>query len=224
MKLLSRLLLVTVLFAACEQEIYEKGDSASSYLRADFVEAHVNDNRQVDYVLTDDGEQLQLKVPYTDKWIIRGDTLYRALMYHNYVGQTADVKSLSRIPMFFARRDALGISKWKQDPVGLETIWLSKTKKYLNLGLLLKSGEISEDQQPHALGIVMGGITLNADSTYTCDMALSHWQGDVPEYYTQRNYLSISLEGLEVDTLRFTLNTFDGLVTKSFVLRQPKAK
>ena len=44
------------LLAACEQEVYEKGDGELSYLRADFVEAFVNADKEVSRVLTDNDD------------------------------------------------------------------------------------------------------------------------------------------------------------------------
>ena len=224
MKAIASLLSVVILLAACEQELYEKGDSVNSYTRADFVEAFVGSNKTIEYVVTDDGDRLSLKKPYTSGWIQESDTVYRSLMYYDQWGQEAEVLSLSRVTVLSVVNDITGKGKWKTDPVGLETIWVSKSKKYLNLGLLLKSGEITESQEKHKVGAVLNSITLNADSTYTVNMSLSHSQGDVPEYYTQRAYLSISLDGTEADSLRFTMNTYDGVVTKSFCLKSKNAK
>jgi len=223
-KLIAWMAAAMLLTTACKQELYERGDAATSYLRADFVEAYVNGDKRVDYVITDDGDSVALKTPYQGTWIERSDTVYRALMYYNYGGTTAEAaetKSMSRVPVLSVKRDAVGTSKWKTDPVGLETIWLSRTKKYLNLGLLLKTGEADvEKPQPHTLSVVNRGVRVNKDSTCTAFIALSHWQGDMPEYYTQRTYLSVAVDGLEVDSLHITLNTYNGEVTRAFRLRQ----
>lgn len=206
---------------ACEQELYEKGDSELSYLRADFVEAFVGGNKQVDYVVTDDGEHLQLQEPYKAAWMEKSDTVYRSLMYYSHRGQAAEVRSMSRVPVLSARRDVVGISKAKTDPVGLETIWMSSTRKYLNLGLLLKTGAAdSEQARAQTLGILHTGTTLNADRTQTYRLTLSHGQGDMPQYYTQRSYLSIAVDGVQADSLELTVFTYDGTVTRVFSLRQ----
>ena len=63
---------------ACEQDLYEKGDGELSYLRADFVEAYVNADKQINRVVTDDDDELKLTMPYTADWIKRPDTTYRA--------------------------------------------------------------------------------------------------------------------------------------------------
>ena len=53
--------MLSVLFVtACVQDVYDKGDSTYSYVRADFVEAYVDNNRSVSQVLTDDDVRLQL--------------------------------------------------------------------------------------------------------------------------------------------------------------------
>ncbi len=77
MKKFVRLLSAVSLFAfatSCEQELYDKGDSEYSLMRADFVEAFVDNDKQVGYVVTDDDERLQLTAPYTAQWIQRPDT------------------------------------------------------------------------------------------------------------------------------------------------------
>jgi len=211
---------VLMLTAACEQELYEKGDSSMSYMRADFVEAFVGSGKQVDYVITDDGDSLQLTAPYKGSWVERADTLYRALMYYNQRGTTAEISSMYRVPVLSAKRDVIGINKAKTDPVGLETIWMSRSKRYLNLGLLLKTGE-AEAEKPRAqsFGIVKDGTALNDDRTLTLNLTLSHNQGDIPQYYTQRSYLSIAVSELKVDSLRLTLHTYDGVVSRVFSLR-----
>ena len=214
----SNLLLALALLVSCEQDVYEKGDSASSYRRADFVEAYANPPHQVEYVVTDDGDSLQLTAPYTGSWVQRPDTVYRAVLYYNQRGQQAEVLNFGLVATLVPQQAPEGFVKWKEDPVGLETVWLSRSKKYLNLGLLLKTGQTEQKNQMQAVGVVNLGTTMNTDSTFTCTLVLSHSQGNVPEYYTQRTYLSIPVEGLEADSLRFILNTYNGYVTRKFRL------
>ena len=94
MKRLFRLLLLMPLLAACEQDVYDKGDSQYSYLRADMVDAKVGGDKKVVTVVTDDGEELPLTAPYSSSWIAKADTTYRAVMYYNLKGSQAEVVSI----------------------------------------------------------------------------------------------------------------------------------
>ena len=59
----------------------------------------------------------------------------------------------------------------------------------------------------------------NADGTTTSSLLLAHSQEGMPEYYSQRNYVSIALTSLKADSVCLTVNTYEGLVQKTFPLR-----
>ena len=71
------------LLSSCTEDNEDKGDGEYSYLRADFVEAHVGEDKRVDYVLTDDGDSLRTNPPFSVSWITTADTVYRAIFYYN---------------------------------------------------------------------------------------------------------------------------------------------
>ena len=50
---------------SCTTDAYDKGEGELSQMRADMVEAHVNAEKYVDYVLTDDGDSLPAVKPFT---------------------------------------------------------------------------------------------------------------------------------------------------------------
>ena len=218
MKNLFRLFLFVFAVSACEQDVYDKGDSVYSYMRADFVEAFVGNDKQVTYVLTDDDERLPLTTTYTAKWIERPDTVYRAVLYYNYVDQKAEPLSLSRVSTISVRPLSQFKDGVKTDPLGLESAWLSNNKKYLNLSLIVKTGAVDKDAELHTLGLVGDTITVSGDGLRTYQLRLYHSQGDVPQYYSQRVYFSIPVSGLEADSLQLSVNTYDGVVTKLFRL------
>jgi hypothetical protein len=66
--------------------------------------------------------------------------------------------------------------------------------------------------------MLCGGITVNADSTRTMQLLFNHHQGDVPEYYSQRAYISLPLQGLAADSVRLTVVTYDGPFVRTFSL------
>ena len=44
------------IFSSCEQDSYDKGEGTYSNMTADFVEAHVNSEKKIDYAITDNGD------------------------------------------------------------------------------------------------------------------------------------------------------------------------
>ena len=111
------LLLSLLTLFSCEQDLYEKGDNEYSYMRADFVEAVVGSDKQVVYVVTDNDERLLLTAPYTDSWIGRSDTVYRAILYYSNQDDRAKVE-LSPLrptpcPLALGRRNWLTPWDWK---------------------------------------------------------------------------------------------------------------
>ena len=208
-------------FYSCEQDLYEKGDNEYSYMRADFVEAVVGSNKQVVYVVTDNDKKLLLTAPYTDSWIGRSDTVYRAILYYSCQDDRAKVELMGRVSTLPIKADSVSVSTWKDklaDPIGLETAWVSSNKKYLNLGLVLKTGAVDDESKVQKLSMHFSSSYINSDSTCTTHLLLSHSQGEVPEYYSQRVYISVPIQELQADTLRISVNTYDGVITKNFRL------
>ena len=218
MKKLFCLFLLVLAVAGCEQDVYDKGDTVYSYMRADFVEAIVGSNKQVTYVLTDDDERLPLTAAYSAKWINQPDTVYRAVLYYNYKDQQAEVLNLARVSTVSVRPQSQFKDGIKTDPLGLESVWLSNNKRYLNLSVIVKTGAVTEEAEVQTLGMVGDTIMTDADNQRTYHLRLFHNQGDVPQYYSQRLYFSVPLSELEVDSLHLSVNTYDGVVTKGFRL------
>jgi hypothetical protein len=211
------LLLAVMAVAACEQEVYDKGDSTYSYVRADFVEAFVGSDQYVSYVITDDDERLTLKTPYTAKWIQRADTSYRAVLYYN-IGTQPEVVSLARVSTVSIREARNFKTGIKTDPLGLESVWMAGNKKFLNFCVILKTGAVAADSITQTLGMAGDTIITDGQGRRTYHLRLFHAQGDVPQYYSQRAYFSVPVSGVEADSLQVSVNTYDGVVTKGFSL------
>ena len=210
--------LVSCLLLSCTRDVYEKGDNENSYLRADFVEAFVDNDKLVRRVVTDDDVELKLTASFSADWIQRADTVYRGVMYYNRQDGVAEVRSLLNVGTLTLRRDTTDGKGWKTDPVGLETVWVSTNRKYLNLGLVLKMGAMEKDAAPQSIGMMLSRVDTDEEGVRTGHLQLVHSQGDVPEYYSQRVYVSLPLQGLTVDTLYLTMNTYGGVVRKGFLL------
>ena len=209
---------MALLCLACSDGAYEKGDTVYSYMQADFVEAYVGSDRQVDSVLTDDGDRLLLTEAYSASWMQRPDTVYRAVLYYNKVEGKAQVVNMQKLSTVSIRKAAAYAKGVKTDPLTLESVWLSGHRRFLNMSVIVKTGAIGEDAQIQTMGMVGDSIVADDSGRRICRLQLYHNQGDVPQYYSQRVYFSVVLDGLEADSLHLSVNTYDGMVTRDFSL------
>ncbi len=203
----------------CETESYDTGQGKYSLMQADFVELTVDAQKQATAFITDEGEQYRLTAPATASWIQRPDTTYRAIMYYNKVGEgTAEKVSMGAMGVLFP------IDHWRfkskpQDPLGIESIWLTKNGKYINMGLLIKNGRIDDEEGVHAIALCRDTVLVNADKSRTAYYRLLHDQGDAPEYYTNRRYVSILLPADRPDSINLSIPTYNGILQKVLPLR-----
>lgn len=211
------------LVAGCTMDAYDKGEGSYSLLRADFAEAYVGEDLKMRYFITDEGDSLPVDKPYSASWWQTPDSAYRTLMYYALVENGgshtyAKLMGITRVPTVVPHRQFFFEEGIKTDPVGLESAWLSSNRRYLNLGLLLKVGTTDDENAYHSIGVVADTLLAYPDSTHTLRLQLHHDQGGMPEYYSQRTFVSISTRDCQADTIQLTLNTFEGPVTKTFLL------
>lgn len=213
---------VMLTFFSCQTDSYDKGEGKYSLMLTDFVELSTNSQKQGISMTTDEGVSLILTKTVTASWMQKGDTLYRVLAYYNKVSdQQAEMVSLTAVPTL-RPHGAEHFTSQPQDPVGLESAWLAKSGKYINLGLLLKNGrDENGDEGTHSLALVCDEIRQNDDLTQTACYRLIHSQGSAPEYYTNRRYVSISLPDTDErpDSICLSVNTYDGIVEKAFRIK-----
>jgi hypothetical protein len=102
----------------------------------------------------------------------------------------------------------------------VESSWLTRDSKYINMGLLLKNGRDDNGKEGiHSLALALDEVRQNDDQTHTAYYRLLHEQGEAPEYYTNRRYVCILLPTEErPDSVCLTVNTYDGVVVKKFKL------
>jgi len=211
---------VLSLLIACETDSYDKGEGQYSLLQADFGELTVNGQKQGVSFLTDEGDSYTFSQPMTASWIQTPDSVYRATIYYNKV-ETGTVQVQTLVNMPTVRPHAPSeFKRQPQDPVGLESCWVSRSGKYLNLGLLMKNGRNDAGNEGiHSIAVVNDSVHLNDDNTQTAYYRLLHDQGDAPQYYTNRRYISIVLPmASRPDSVRLTVNTYDGSVEKRMKL------
>ena len=70
----------------------------------------------------------------------------------------------------------------------------------------------------HAIALCQDTVLVNADLTRTAYYRLLHDQGDAPEYYTNRRYVSIQLPQDRPDSVRLSIDTYEGTLEKLFAL------
>ena len=193
-------------------------------MRGDFAEANVNSNREVTSITTDDGEILPLTSLATAQWISRPDTIYRCMLYYNKVKAAdgklaAEVISLGRVPCLYVKPLISFEKTYKDDPVKFESIWNSKSGKYLNLHLQLKTGYTEDSMAVQKLDIVTDSLISYPSGRRTLSLLLYHDQGNVPEYYSTQAYVSIPTTDLAVDSIRLYINTYSGPVIKTLPIQ-----
>ena len=211
--------LILVAFVACESDSYEKGQGQYSLMQADMGEVSVNGEKQAVAFTTDDDDSYTLTSPAKAQWIQTADTTYRAIIYYNKVekGQ-AESMGLSSVPTM------IPIEHWRfkqhpQDPVGFESAWLSKNKKYVNMGLLFRSGYVDDTMGRHLISVAQDTVLVNADQTRTAYYRFLHGQNQIPEYFTNRHYISILLPEARPDTVCLSINTYSGVLTRTFAVK-----
>ncbi len=219
------IVLTATLLASCESDSYDKGEGTYSHLQADFVEAHANGEKKIDYVITDNGDSLTLTTPCAAAWAKTADSTYRAALYYNKVeGSKAKAVIIEQM-LTMSLTPADSIKEMKTDPIGVEAVWTDSRKRYVNLTLTLKVGTVSNDSEKHKVTLVPDSLHINShDSSRTIHLTLYHDKGNIPEYYTEKYYFSLPsahLSALDADSVAIHANTTaSGMKTLTVSLRQ----
>ena len=218
MKKLFRLLVIITVncqlstLISCTQDAYEKGEGEYSLVRGDFAEAVVNSSKQVTKIVTDDGDELFLTSPYTAKWVAKADTTYRCMLYYNKVDGKAEIVSMGQVPCATVYPLSQFDKEFKTDPVKFESTWMSKTGRYLNLSIQVKTGTADDTAAVQSLAVVSDTLITHPDGKQIRSLILHHDQGNVPQYYSTQVYFSIPTDRIDADSVRISINSYDGEV------------
>lgn len=204
---------------ACTQDGYDKGDGQYSLMTGEFVEAYADQYKNITYIVNDDGEQYPLLSSYTASWVKTADSTYRCRTYYKKVMQLdgsakADIISIGLLPTLKLAPPDKFEDGVKTDPVNFESIWRSKTGKYINLSLHLMTGVADDEDAVQSLGLVDDGTVTRTDGKRVRCVRLYHDQGNVPEYYTTKAYSCFALEDIDADSVQITLNTYKGTIVR----------
>jgi hypothetical protein len=212
---------------ACSVDNYDTGTGKYSLMRADFVDAHVNNNSMVDYVITDDNDSLPFSTLFTIKSITKTNTFYRALFYYNKVANgtdsVADPLSLNIIGIAVPVSSGI-VPKDSvfSDPIYFQSGWIAKNRKYFNIGLNKLTGEVDGTEDVQYFRIIEDSVKQSVSGINRIYLRLSHNQNSVPEYYTSRVYISIPLTYYnnvlsEGDSIFLRIKTYDnGWIEKNY--------
>lgn len=219
------LLAILSLVFSCTNDAYETGDSRYSYLRTDFAEAVTNADARVETATTDDNVTLTFSKPFSVSWMTKADSTYRTLLYYNIGDMTADGRQMTAEALSASRvyviepKSISDTTTICTDPVHFQSAWQSNNGSYLNLSLALMTGVADSIDARQSIGMVCDTVmkAMNGSNTYL--YRLSHSQGNVPQYYKTTIYISIPTKKMTAgDRIRLSLNTYDGEVTREFML------
>ena len=203
---------LSLITSSCTQDAYDKGEGRYSQMVAEMADGYTASDGRVTTFVTDADEHLTVTEPFTTKLMPKADTVYRAVFYYNKVEQGAEVIGLDRVGVITPRT----IDTLKTDPVRLESMWMAKSGRYLNLSVYLMLGSTDDDEAIQKIGCHRDTLTANPDGTSTLHLRLYHDQAGVPQYYSARTRLSIPLSEIDADSVVLTVNTYDGPVSKVF--------
>jgi len=197
---------------ACESESYSSGEGELSYLRADMVMAHTATAKTVDKAWRDDGTLLQLNPYATAEWMTTPDSLYRALLYYNNVSPAEPVAIRQ---VYVLRWSGSVATATQSDPLSLVSMWKSENNEWMNLALDLKTGVVDSLDSVQKIGVSCDSVVQKSDATHVW-LRLLHDQNGVPEYYTQRIYVSLPIESNSGTVYHLTIPDRSGAITKTY--------
>ena len=219
-------LIISIVLLSCTTDAYDKGDGEYSLMQAEMADVHIDEKGHADYFVTDADERLTVDNTFSSSWMTKNDTTYRAVVYFSRTtakegetGVAAEIVSASRVGLIIPKR-LKKAENMKDDPVRFESVWVSSSYRYLNIGLYLMCGSTDDKDAVHVLGCVADTLIDHENSTSTAYATLYHDQGGQPEYYSQRTYVSIPLDSIPADSLHLTINTYDGPVVKTVKIKE----
>ncbi len=208
-----------VLFTGCTTDAYDKGDGTYSGLQAELADVSITADGSATGFVTDNDIHYTFDTPVQVAWAKDVDSTYRAAVYFEDLGNgTAQCLSLGRVPTLRP------VEHWKMsvkadDPVGYESIWPAGNGRYVNLTLLLKSGEDGSDKL-HSIALAQDTVISHVNGCHTAHYRLYHDQNGLPQYYTDRYYVSILLpDTTQLDTVVLQMNTTAGTMRRTIPVK-----
>ena len=213
-KLTTIIIGIAAFFTACTNDGYETGDGKYSYLTTELVEVFTNSQAILTHAIDDNNKTLQFKTPGSYSWAATADSTYRAILYYQAIGteDAVDIYSISPV-MVLRPRSTSEVSQIYTDPLFLQSAWISKNRKYLNIRIGVKSGTADgqDENLKQSIGILCDEITTTGSGNKCYHFRIYHNQNGVPEYYTNWLYVSVPLSEIGVnDEIELVANTYQG--------------
>lgn len=224
--------IVALLSVGCTTDNYDSGDGNLSYITADFVLLHTDSNACNVSADTDDNKHLTLSNPFQSEWTHKADSSYRALLYYdvtndvkkatstdnNANGTVNDcvvrMRSIRQVPVLMPTT-AERVADINDSPLNVESIWISTNKSFVNMTLLLKSGKTDNNSAIHTIALVRGDDYTDASGKRHASLRLVHDQGNVPQYYTVKQYVSVPTSCfVGIDSLDITIHNTSTTTTR----------
>lgn len=208
------------LLSGCTNDAYDKGDGPYSDMQAELVDVTVGEEKKALDFVTDKGQRYMFETPVPATWASKADSTYRAIVYFDDLGNgVAKCRALGGVPTLRAK-DHRKLQDMADDPVGYESVWVSDNQRYVNMALLLKSGTSDSNSALHKIALAQDTLICHSNGRNTIHYRLLHDQNNIPQYYTDRSYVSILLpEATPLDTVVLQMNTTDGVVSKVLTIR-----
>lgn len=201
---------------ACSIDAYDKGEGEYSLMTAEMADIKVGSDKYVTILETDQNEQLKLAKPVKTKWIDKADTTYRALVYYKLLSdgsvEAVSLKKAGVLTPHQLKEEEGQQEEMKTDPIYVESVWVSKNKKYVNMRLRLLTGSSEDEKAVQTIGAIHDIENSTNDHEH---LVFYHDQGGQPEYYSTTAFVSIPLTEIHADTLTITVNTYSGRYSKT---------
>lgn len=185
------------LLTACSEE----DDTHFPSMWNEIVCLHTDDQGQVKYMVTDEGETYQVTNTLFGQ---KPNTLFRVMCGYSINEGYATLYQTMSVHLL---QDSTACAV--HDPTKVLSVWKSGSFINLHLAPLTQGGQ-------HAWGYSLDSIS---DSRH-CFLSLHHSQGKDPLSYTQETYASISLSRMpqlaEGDSISLSIHTFNGIKTWNF--------
>lgn len=208
------LLLLLMITASCEHDPYSTGDGALSNLTTVFGDADFDSEGCAYRLVADNDDILNFTKIYGKPNPKLANESRRALLYYNIT----DEKNMAEPYMLLGILTANVIDKDSvkdraDDPVKIESLWLSDNKKYLNVALSLKTSKPDDESLRHKLGML-----YESSQGSVANLRLIHDDSGIPSNYSVKTYFSVPVISIlkknsSCKVIRVEANTFDGVKT-----------
>ena len=195
-RLLIALFISSFAFVACNND----DDNTYVNIREDMAMMRVQ-GRLVTSLITDENEKLTLPEDWkVDSAFARPDTTYRVMIQYSKVDDSTPITTYAAavVPVYspapvyegadeFARKPRTT----KDDPVDLQSVWVSTNGSYINLYYFILNN--NADISKHIIDVTEDSVTVLPNGQNRHHLTLRHDRAAMPESYSIPAFLSIPL-------------------------------